>query len=252
MLSYAGVILDLPLPGDVPGLFEFLSPTGFTEFLVRTWPGPEMEALGFSAAIPSKPFSLGSLYWPVGAARFAVAHYLVTTPVLDAIRATCYQPSNAPGLVPMPLVIADGQSTVTANLFMLPPRPLALVTPSTPGLFLLTLCDQRFYWWFRTGQIIVTGGTTEWASDVTIGGTTYPSVYSQISSALGVTITVDTIGSEYLLPGLALNDNYRALPVLLDSVAASVGHKIVCDLSGNVRSMNAGTSQTIYQSNLLL
>jgi hypothetical protein len=105
---------------------------------------------------------------------------------------------------------------------------------------LLTLVDERFYWWFKSAEIEVTGGTTTWAE-----------LYAAIGTALGITITADEVPAAYLKPPTALTSRHDALPVLLDAVASSVGQRVVRRLDGSVLALNSTSSRQVVNANLI-
>jgi hypothetical protein len=196
------------------------------DFLPRTWPGSHLSGLPFRAWI-DRPIEIGVLSWPTGASRFACYHGIVDSVQLAAIRSQVFVGS---AINPLPLVISDGLHTLTASMWMLPPRPLAAI-PGTVQQWLLTLVDDRFGWWFKSAAITV--------------GSSWTGLISSIASALGVSIAVDPIPAAYLTPPAQLTQLYESLPVLLDAVAASVGLRIVRRYDGTVLAQNAanGLSQ---------
>lgn len=190
-----------------------------------------------------RPILLNSLRWPVGASRWAVGHFLVTDNQLARIRPLAYSrpPTAAGGVIStvryrsLPLVMYDGRNPQTnkieTNLYMLPPRPLAKRAQRN-GMYLLTLVDERFFWWSRSAQITVTDTFTTWTQ-----------LYTDVATGLGITITPDTIDTAYLRPSPALAQQYRFLPPLLDAVAYNVGHRVVRKLDGTVITQAARTAR---------
>src|SRR5205807_1910230 len=59
-----------------------------------------------------------------------------------------------------PLVLADGVNAVTTDLWMLPPRPLQGLTDLP--LYLISLVDERFFWWFKASNFFIAAGSTTW------------------------------------------------------------------------------------------
>lgn len=164
---------------------------------------------------------VGTLRWPQGASRWAVAHFAVTLDKLADIR-------TALGLSgdPEAFVLDDGtgHDPVECDLFMLPPRPLAGQPAGTMSpLWLMTLVDERFYWWMK--PVSISAVPSSWAD-----------LFGQISTALGITLQGDTsIEAEYLTPTERwLCSNVPAC-VLLDAAATSVGRQVVRLLDGTVR-----------------
>ncbi len=120
----------------------------------------------------------------------------------------------------------------------LPPRPLTQ-TPDGPNLWLLTLVDDRYFWWFKGAVLSITAGTTTWSQ-----------LYADLATALGVTIDVDTIPSAYLKPDADLALSYESLPTILDVVSFSVGQRIVRQLDGTVRAWNAAAARDAVTTQL--
>ncbi len=192
------------------------------EFARLQWPGSLSAAAWSYTPTPLPPVRPGRLHWPHGASRWAVAHYLASEAQLTAIRPLIYT-SLAPGKYKaLPLVISDGIRSVTADMWMLPARPLATAEDGLK-LYLLTLVDHRFFWWQRGADISVVEGATSWEQ-----------LYAAVGDALGVTITFDPVASGYMAPALDFTSRYHHLPVLLDAVAWSVGQRIVRKYSGAV------------------
>lgn len=225
-LTYGGVSLCVPKPRTLEWIernistadvFEFARPVALVAGLV-SWKIPSLRD-----AI--RPIKINRLYWPRGASRWAVGHFLATDSQLEAIRRQVYGGQSYRSL---PFVMAEGQSTtqrIQTNLFMLPPRPLQQLvgvnSKQAEGLWLLTLVDDRFFWWERAATITVPA--------------TWAAFYTAIGAALGVTIQPDAIDSAYLTPDAALQSAANAIPLLLDTVASRLGQRIVRGLDGTVK-----------------
>lgn len=237
MISYGNVnlaFMDTPAAVtaaralDGADLFDFAELSG-RDSLTFTWPG-----------LPCpRPVQVGSLLWPWGASRFAYAHMLATDAELARIRPLVY---GAKGTAwnPLALKFDDARTgrSVAPSLYMLPPKPLDQITGAN-GLSLLTLVDDRFRWWERAGAVTVTPGTTTWAV-----------LIAAIATALGVTITVDTIAAAYLKPAADLAGADVYLPPLLDRVLACVGQRLVRRLDGTVRTQNPTTAKASQDAQL--
>lgn len=189
------------------------------------------------------PIRPGKLWWPLGASRWAVGSYIVTESQLTSIRDELAESAE------QDLVLADGLVTITAPMYMLPPRPLAQHPPDADHLqdwtlpvadfgslgepvYLLTLVDERYYWWEKAASITVTENTTTWAT-----------LISAIGTGLGVTITPDSISADYLKPSGSLSSYSEHLPLLLDLVCASIGHKFVRALDGTCTTQTYTTAR---------
>lgn len=226
-LSYAGITLPLSTPEHQAWLEQVHPPQLFTEWTGWNFDKPN-QVRGFGEGlpfpnIPTPPdFKLGVLHWPTGAARPAWFHAVVNTERLALIRSAVGSP-----MTPQPLVMFDGRTgkTITAQMYMLPARPLNQLGHASSDGWLLTLTDQRFYWYYRRGAI----GTQldSWFN-----------LYVTVASILGIEIDIDSIDPSYGAPSRKWINYYNAGGVLLDAVAEQVGQRIVVGLDGVVRAVN--------------
>ncbi len=237
-LVYASVELPLCTPEFAAWCEAYISPALiWGEFSRRWWPGPGLSHLGSQALPWPGKVRLGSLRWPVGASRWAVAHYLATGDDVEQIRRRAY----AGGVYRACTLEQDDEDggKVKTGLWLLPARPLAqLGLPEEEG-YLLTLVDDRFWWWERAAVTTIEPEETTWED-----------LYEQIADGLEITITVDEIPSAYLFPAASLSTDYEALPLLLDAVAQSVGQRIVRDTDGTVRAMSVASARALVRLNL--
>lgn len=221
MISYGGLAIHAPSGGEIEYARFAIDPARvWREFAPRLWPGPHLAGLPFRAWL-DRPIELGVLDWPTGASRFAAYHGVVDSVQLDKIRNLVFVGST---INPQTLVLNDGLHSVSASMAMLPPRPLAII-PGAVQKWMLTLVDERYFWWFKSAAITVSS--------------TWTSLFSAIGTALGVTLTVDTVPTAYLNPPFQLTQLYEHLPVLLDACAASVGMRVVRKYDGTVLVQNA-------------
>lgn len=231
MVSYGGIYLPSPTTAVCQHIEQTLSLADVYEWTMRVNPGHKSIPWSFQGHDGPREIELGSLYWPTGAARWATGHFLVTDDDLQKIRVQAYTATNANRYVSLPLVLGEGADRITTSLFMLPPRPLDQI-PGQRQLYLLTLVDERWLWWEKSADITVTGGTTTWAT-----------LIGDIATALGVTITTDTISSDYLKPGKEFASYRGYLPLLLDAVLSSIGHTLVRKLDGTLVTQTAVTAK---------
>jgi len=241
MLSYANVSLIHPTDDLQAHVTAMLDPRTIPQWAERTWPD-RGAAFGWKGRWPTHPFRFGTLVWPSGASRFSYGHYLVDEPGLKDIRDYVYSASGSYSYRPADLVIADGKHTVTTSMWMLPPRALDRVDRYTPGLYLLTLVDERFFWWYRGGTLSLNGSTT------------FAEAYSQMRTLLELpaSIQYDDIHADYSTPSTQLASSYRPAPLILDALAAACGQRIVRRLDGTVYAMSASESLTRMTTNLAL
>jgi hypothetical protein len=187
---------------------------------------------------PPRP-RINTLYWPTGAARWAVGWLLTTADDLNTIAPGDSEFFSA-SPSSMPLVLTDDAGdSVTADVFLLSPRPISSVDENvqsadgTHQLYLLPVVDQRYYWQGADA------GTLSVIPNVPGPATTWANVYAALGTALGVTIAVDSIEAAYLNPDPEeLTRPHQNAAVLLDAVAHSVGQRIVVGLDGEVAAVN--------------
>ena len=230
-LSYAGVALLLPTPElERDWLAAVHSPYDFEDADFWNFDSPIPLSIP-TPSIPKPPdFSFNRLYWPsYGLSRPAWFHTVVTTARLTAIK-SALGATNALA----PLVMYDGRSgkTITAQMRMLPERPFNVTTSTLSGntYWLLTLTDERFYYYLRRGVV------TEPSS--------WSNLYSQLATILGVSVSVDTVDPDYLAPSDKWAGAYQPANVLLDAVAAQVGQRVVVGLDGTISVVNWETART--------
>jgi hypothetical protein len=221
VLSYGGVKLTAASDELAGRIERGISAREIWEYArLRRRDGAE----SFAPHHPERPVKIGALWWPWGASRWATFHGLVTDAQLARVRQLVYA---APGRYrALELVVDDRRQgrEVRTDLFMLPPRPLSQI-PGGNGLWLLTLVDDRYFWWERSSAVSVAGGTTTWAQ-----------LLAGIAAALGVTLAVEAVPAAYLKPATDLAASYDSLPPLLDAALASVGQRLVRRLDGTVLS----------------
>lgn len=236
-VTYAGVPLPCPTAELLSRLEYALSPGEVRDFEYKHWPGPNLMGYPFQATRERNtlPVRLNALQWPVGASRWAVGRFLADDARLALIRQTAYGGGSA--YQSATLYMDDGRPghEVAAPMYMLPPRPLYQVEVPYQ-LWLLTLVDHRFFWWGRTGTV---SAPTSWTN-----------LYAQIGTLLGVTIAADTVPAAYLVPPADLAVRYEHLPILLDAVAYSVGHRISRRPDGTVEARGPTTAKATVATNL--
>lgn len=226
MISYSGVPLHAPGNAEIAWARTNIDPAKIWEFLPSTWPGKNLSGLPFRSWI-QRPIEIGVLSWPTGASRFGVYHGIVDSVQLAKIpRSSSSQP----------LVIADGLHTVTVPMYLLPPRPLQAI-PGSVSMWLITLVDVRYTWWFKAASI---ESFSSWAG-----------LFSAVAGGLGATITVDAVPGVYLNPPKQLEMLYESLPILLDAAAASVGLRIVANYDGTFKAQNPANGSAQAALNLL-
>lgn len=186
--------------------------------------------------LPPRPYPPsprgGSLWWPTGASQFARAHFVVDTATLTAIRSQLVTDagSSTAGYVAADLILDDGLggAAVETAMHFLPPLPLV----GSEDLYLVTLVDERFYWWFR--PTISLSAVTTWSG-----------LYSSLGTGIGSTVTVDGSLSSFAAPSSRWATLGTApLPLLLDAAAWCTGRRIVRQLDGTVKATDYATAKS--------
>lgn len=222
-LSFASVTLPLSTTELEQWLAQVQPLDGFTDTDLFQYHGFNLERL----PTPSWPYPRsirpGVLRWPTGAVNSAWFHAVVGRDQVDAIRSAVGNPQT-----PQPLVMSDGRSgkTITASMYLLPFRPLSQFGTTHPVYrdgYLLTLCDQRFFWWFKYGDINL---RTSWNA-----------LLLEIAVNLGIDLQVDAIDPHYagLPPTEKWLGSHRPMATVLDAALAQVGQRLVCLLDGTVK-----------------
>jgi hypothetical protein len=252
MLQFASEYLPAITADWVDIIARKISPFELLDFQRFEFPGKRRIGWTYPGSLRRRGVHLGSLYWPRDASRFGVAYLLATDSNLANIRAklsaqVSQETGSAIAFGPGELIISEENQQfqtvgkVTASMWMLPARPLSSII-GQQGMNLITLVDDRYWWWFRdTGQIAIVPGETTWAD-----------LYDLTAQALGVDIEYDAISPNYLEPGAGLAAQYEQSPMLLDAIAYNVGQRICVDLDGSVHAYSQSSSQQILQGTLSL
>lgn len=166
---------------------------------------------------------VGVLHWPTGASRWAVCHLLATGDQLARLERVA---TAAPDLV-----LSDGTRTITAPMYRVAARPVEQRTAAR-DLHLLTLVDDRYYWWFAGDQL--PPSTASWSALLTA-----------LFAAVGVTPTLPTVHADYDTPDSSPHRwklTAQPAPLMLDAAAKYCGLKVLRSLAGAVRCVDAATA----------
>jgi hypothetical protein len=247
MMSFAGI----PLPDAVdsivgPWIEANIEPAKVFETAQFFWPKSITGAPLFdSTPWPQRPIVINSFYWPRDASRFARVHFAINEPKLNQIR-QAVEPSGTPSRATF--IFDDGNNKVMTDLWLLPALPLQTCFPqaiagqqAAGNLYLLTMVDDRYWWWDSVLQYGVDGLTTKWTD-----------IYDAVSGAIGASITADPIPSAYGIPPVDYSIVDRPVPLYLDAVAFSVGQRIVRDYDGTVKAQNWSTASTSSMAQAML
>jgi hypothetical protein len=254
-LKYADQTLLMEDPGGVMQAFVTTYIDSYnsridTQSIVRTslrnagrYRWPNHTALPRPNYVPPPLPQVNTLYWPTGAARWAAGYFYCSEAIKDKIVTSVSESTNISAKT---LEIFDGNVTLKTDMFLLPPRPVTAVPDASASggperLFLLPLVDERWYW--QQKEVPVTfydGATSTWATLVTAIGT-----------ALGVTITIDTVSTDYALPdNIELDRGLENAAILLDAIAHSVGARVVRWPDGTVKVISPADSTTQLAKNI--
>lgn len=237
-LTYGGVPLVATTQEIRNEIESKISLSDVYQWTLRYHPTHEDSQWTMDGHDPEAPIKLNTYTHPTHASRWGIGYFLVTSTELEKIRRRAYPSTESDRYKSLPLVIGAGDYKITTDLFMLPARPLFQID-GFEQLYLLVLVDKRWYWWEKSAAITVTEGATTWAT-----------LISSIATALGETITTDTIDSDYLKPSAAFQDYYGHLPLLLDGILTSIGHVLVVKLDGTVVTQQATTARTSEDSQI--
>lgn len=255
MPTFCGVILSQPTAELAAHVEHYVSLKDIVEFR----PTQHWERIAQAMPFPNqidRPVKLGRLWWPTGASRFAIGHFLATESQLSAIRAA--------GPFPGMLVISDGITSILAPMSMLPPRPLTQVPGDAAHylkwllpvgdfgklgepVYIITMVDDRYFWWDRP-YVPISITEQRFAGDT--NGTTWAQLFAVLGTALGITINVDVIDAPYIYPAASLSEYNDRLPLLLDLCAASIGQRVIRTFDGKVYTQRARTALAQVQKNL--
>lgn len=204
---------------------------------------------------PAPPLRINSLYWPTGATRWARGLYLATQEQLDAIL-TEVKGDTETGYAPKQLVIADsrfngaitengwshdtaGRVALSTELYLLTPRPVTCARTG-PKLWFLPLVDAR-YWWQQ--KAVESFNPQSWeealdAIEASLGLEAGELGYSELSSAWGIPDPTE------------MHRDYQNAAVLLDTVARSLGRRVIQRVDGSTELIDWDESHDQLTENL--
>lgn len=243
MISYAGIPLADVLPDLAAWIRNNINPADVYQFEDSTWPGQDRQSWSCHGHVQLPPIKINSLFWPRGASQWAVGYFVANDVMLAAIKAIVYADG---ALAASNLVVSDGSALgqITASMFMIPPRPLSQVESTNAAdrqLYLVTLVDARFFWWYKSSDISTATDKDTWAG-----------LYSTCATAIGAALIHDAIDSSYLSPSSTLAADYPYIPILLDAIAYNVGQRIVVGLDGSVYAQSYDTAKASLASQLAI
>jgi hypothetical protein len=220
---------------------RYISAELYQPWLRRSWPGFGMAGLTYPLGYRGEPsFKLNRFHWPSGASRWAYGHFMAGAKScnLDQIINDAFASGGAYNPVTLKLATNSSDSeTLSTQVYLMPPVPVSYVPGANP-LYLLTVVDVRFFWWYT------------YVGDLNIGNdTTWANLFGQVAGAIGIKdFQFDSINSAYLQPSTMFNLPYETAPQILDAVAWNVGQRIIRNYDGSVRSQSYQTALNILNS----
>jgi len=218
----------------------FAYPTpAFREWWKKYSPEPQVRPFGGLTAVPWTHYQVaypdtfpsmepGKLWWPTGAGRFGVYYGIADTRTVEAWRdATAGTGGGDATNIGKKFYMSDRADSgrpldyMECTMYMLPPRPLTFSFAPEPT-YLVTLVDDRYYWWDVASDDLSKEPITTWEE-----------LFEYFRDKLGYDETDWTFekpAAEYYKPGdlLARAANVP-LPVLIDAAAWSIGCRVVLD-----------------------
>jgi hypothetical protein len=238
-LTYAGVRLVVPSREVLEWVRDHTAIEDLSLFSDRDPSFGDRAAWGLPPSFPTRPVEVGTLFWPNGALRFSVGYLLATDRQLTRIKQEVWGTGTYRA---RDLVLSTRNQKVTVSLYLLPPRPLTFNHETVPvnGLYLLTLVDARYFWWVKsTGALTVTPGTTTWAN-----------LYTSAGSALGITLSTDTVNTKYLKPSNTLEASYEPAAPFVESLTRHTGLRLVANLDGTFRASDFTRARDLTTQNI--
>lgn len=199
---------------------------------------------GFS--VPNYPppptrFRINSLYWPTGASRWAICYVMVDGETLAGIRGDTNDFTDAAYLTLNDGASEDNQG-IAAPMFGLAPRRINCVPDldDKENLYILPLVDERWFWQFKhMGEIDKPDDVTTWAQ-----------LYSWIATRLGISLSAETVSSDYDEPEKVEIERWHDNPaMMLDAVAHSVGHRILAGHDGTYSAVSFSEGEQNLEDN---
>lgn len=249
-LTFAGVPIsdgnETPFDGVVESWLEWASENmrarNIFPLSINTWNGIS-EGGGYGPDKPVKPYVL---YWPVNATRWAHMHVVVSERQLKAIRKAA--PTGSATLK-MTWLNQDSivEDSISPTMTMLPAKPLSQLTLGlsrvrddiSEGLYLLSLVDDRYFWWLQQTPAIGTMASSF----------TWKEVFTGIMSSLGASASQDAVASVYDNPKVQLKDLAEFAPPAIDVACFYFGHRLTRSLSGSVKTKTPTNARTLAITN---
>ena len=248
MLNLAGIDLVLDNQDHDAAKFieEYINTNSYMPWLRPSRTDPASARITYPWQHPEPPFVLNRFRWPQGASRWAFGHFLATSDQLNAIFEQAYTSEGCYNPITLTLGTPDiglqvnqpnsPDNTVTAQVYLLPPTPLSGIrglTGTVQSLYIISVVDQRFFWYeSSTGNLTVDSTTT------------FDDLLTMLGSQLGLSsekFSWDEINPSYLQPSSMFNLSYQPCNFALDAIAFNIGMKVIVNYNGTVLLKNANS-----------
>jgi hypothetical protein len=212
------------------------------------WEGP-WSNWGPNYARQYAKLKIGNLFWPTGASRFGVYYGCADAQTVDQWSFDLLDQEY--GMIsrqPATFVITDrthgvpGFAGLGGPMYMLPPVPLSFYNPPDPAanpLYLVTLVDERFFWWYHSSDNLSDNSRDDWEV-----------LFEYFRTKLGISSgrwQYNGHDHDYFFPGpLIASANHIPLPILMDAAAHSIGQRFTLDfgLNGKIWILKWSDSKT--------
>jgi len=214
------------------------------------YPGRNLDAIAWQHKLGPSPTSqdvkVGNYYYPTNASRWSVFRGLATSAMVKQMVAAAY----SGGTNPQPFVMqsvphgtpegSSGSYTVSTNMYMLPPRCIAETAGNLPGLYLVTLVDERYYWQWKP----ISGFLTK--------DLTWLQVINACATKLGIVVNIPGgISPVYQQPDTDSQFwvNRENAAMLMDAACWNISRTFVRKLNGTYNLESNDTSLAIINAN---
>lgn len=217
MISYAGIPITPAVPPDElqAGLDKWWHGHRIEEWTYAGYTNSGLEHLPIPAPPKRESPRIGVLHWPTGASRWATFHTLCHVSDLAAIKAAIGSTPTA-----KLLVLDDGHVDISTLMYLVNVVPVAQ-RENGRDLYLLTLVDERYWWWHRGGEAVPESGSS-WAD-----------LLDQLFDLLGATVAIDSVHADYEVPDtVRWSVGQSPIPLLIDAVCNTIGLRFVRQLDG--------------------
>ena len=176
---------------------------------------------------------INQLVIPTGATRWSYCVLLADDDIKDQIYSACDNGSQ-----PMTLIFGtpvtgrtESQHAVTLTVHVLPPRQVSPNSDDTSinKLWLIPVVDERYYWQFKHTDNLSEAMSSE-ETDYSIPNNAADFLLELAAGTNFKNIGVNTAYDEGVSPSLLKKNDYENLPIVVDSLLAHFGQRLVVDI----------------------